>query len=774
MRPLHCMSRFSVFSALSLFVLWFDTPALAQVNIAGFNIVSERQERLGEKHWILTGAVELERGDTKIYADQIEFFEDQDRAVARGNVVFSQGNNRIAADSAEFSTKTALGTFHHAQGLANMQPPRQAPQPSGLIVPQVAGQEVDVIFFGEKIEKLGAKKYRITNGGFSTCVQPTPRWDLSADTVVLNIDDYTLLRQAIFKVKGVPMLYLPIFYYPTKEDGRATGFLLPTYGSSTIRGQTLHAAFFWAIDRSQDATFLYDWYSKTGTGGGAEYRYERGRGSNGTLTAYRLNERAADYQGANGTTTSTARRSYTINGSANHLLPGNFQARARVNYFSSITTNQTFNTDIYDASRNSRSYGGNVVGGWRSYSLNGTFERNEWFNTTTSSAVTGSSPRLSVSRSERPLYEDAPLYVSVGGEFAHLDRQTRDSDTIIDDRSVGRFDFTPRIRYPFKKWPWFTVNTSANWRETFYTRSLDPATGSVQDENLNRQYFTVLAQAVGPVLTRVWNTENNGYAERFKHSIEPYFNVQRTSAIERRDEIVQVDGIDTPYGDTTQVTYGLNNRLYAKRRVGQLSQAQEIVGVDIQQSYYTDARQSLVDPSHSTSYTGGVATKFSPVSLGVRVTPAQGLSATLRAEVDSRYRELRTLSLTSNASWSQRVQTSVGWSHKFFIRELSGFNDPANLDHYLNVSATARTRDNKYGANSSFNYDVLRSTMTQGRISAFYNAQCCGVAFEYQRYNFAGQPTFVVPADHRFFLSFTLAGLGNFSPFSGGLNGIPR
>ena len=64
--------------------------------------------------------------------------------------------------------------------------------------------------------------------------------------------------------------------------------------------------------------------------------------------------------------------------------------------------------------------------------------------------------------------------------------------------------------------------------------------------------------------------------------------------------------------------------------------------------------------------------------------------------------------------------------------------------------------------------------MLQERISGFYNAQCCGIAFEYQTYNFAGLPQYIVPSDHRFFLSFTLAGLGNFSPFSGGLGGVPR
>jgi hypothetical protein len=90
------------------------------------------------------------------------------------------------------------------------------------------------------------------------------------------------------------------------------------------------------------------------------------------------------------------------------------------------------------------------------------------------------------------------------------------------------------------------------------------------------------------------------------------------------------------------------------------------------------------------------------------------------------------------------------------------------------VASNVHTRDNRYGAMYSFNYDVLRSTMLQQRVSAFYNAQCCGLAFEYQRYNFGGIPSFIVPSDHRFFLSFTLAGLGNFSPFNGALSGVPR
>ena len=243
-------------------------PCRRTNTLSGFDSTSDSRERINENHWKLSGGVELnDQKDTKLYADDVEIFVDQDRAIATGNVLLTQGNNRIAADRADFNTKTRLGTFYNATGIANIQPPRRAPTP-GAFAPPLSTADTDVYFFGDVIEKIGAKKYKITNGGFSTCVQPTPRWDLHADTVVLNIDHYTLLRNAILNVKGVPLLYLPVMYYPTKEEDRATGILIPTYGVSSLRGQSIHNAFFWAINRSQDATFMHDWYSKAGQGFG--------------------------------------------------------------------------------------------------------------------------------------------------------------------------------------------------------------------------------------------------------------------------------------------------------------------------------------------------------------------------------------------------------------------------------------------------------------------------------------------------------------------------
>ena len=179
------------------------------------------------------------------------------------------------------------------------------------------------------------------------------------------------------------------------------------------------------------------------------------------------------------------------------------------------------------------------------------------------------------------------------------------------------------------------------------------------------------------------------------------------------------------------------------------------------------------DRQYATTFTGTQPNHFSPFALSVRATPTNDINATVRAEFDSRYKSLRTISASGTYAWSSRIQSTIGWSKKAFIEKLNGFNDPRFLDHYVNTSTSIHTQDNRVGGVYTFNYDVLRSTMLNQRVTGFYNAQCCGIAIEYMTYNFAGTSV-PVPADHRFFISFTLAGLGNFSPLNGALSGVPR
>jgi LPS-assembly protein len=765
-------------------------------------VSDSREASNNQKDWHFIGHVEVDRpgSDTKIYADDVMMYTGENKAIATGNVVMAQGDNRISAEHAEFNTETGLGTFYNATGFSTVKPPKTQPSRSGAMAPPpVTGQETVVIFFGEKIEKIGPKKYRITNGGFSTCVQPTPRWDLHAGTVLLNVDHYTMLTNAVLRVKGVPMFYTPFLYYPTKREDRATGFLMPTYGSSSLRGQSIHNGFFWAIDRSQDATLVHDYSSKTGQGFGSEYRYNLGTGD-GNIRAYVDNKHDATYVDDAGNSTSVGgSRSYQINGSANQQLPYGMRAIANVQYFSSIADSQTFNTNIYDATRNNRTFGGNLVGAWGKYTMNATFNHSEYFSSLTDSYLAGSLPRVSLTRNERPL-GDSPVYFSAAGEFVKTLNTSKVTDTTsgeqtVTDTGLSRVDFAPQIRYPFKKWLWFTVNSTVGWRETYYTRSYqvsdDPTVApKLVDTGLNRTLYTIQSQIVGPVFNRLWDTPDNHYAERFKHSIEPVLNIVRTSSVDNIAQIVKLDGIDQYVGGTT-LTYGLNNRFYAKRKLTPGGQAisRDIFDIELSQSYYTNQGAAQYDLQYQTTQGQLAPTHFSPIALNFRALPTDAINASLRAEFDARYHKLRQISAQGTYSWTTRLQVTGNWSKRGFIAEIPEFNDcrdvpltdpvtpctAASLDQAIGISSTMHTKDNKVGATVALNFDVLRSYLQNERVSFFYNAQCCGIALEYQAYNYGPfNVVSPVPSDHRFFLSFTLAGLGNFSPFNGALSGVPR
>jgi hypothetical protein len=255
--------------------------------------------------------------------------------------------------------------------------------------------------------------------------------------------------------------------------------------------------------------------------------------------------------------------------------------------------------------------------------------------------------------------------------------------------------------------------------------------------------------------------------------VEPYLNVTRTSSIDNFSRIVVTEGGDGTVGNATNMNYGLRNRFYAKRRTaGRPSQAQEIVSVEVSQTYYTDQRSVQYDRDYTSTHLDAPPSHFSPVRLSSRVSPANAFNATMSAEFDARYKQFRDMSVNGTYNWAGRVQSTAGWTKRFFIADLPGWNNPDFLGHYLNASTNVRTANNRYGTIYEFYYNLRETTMVRQSVTAFFNAQCCGIAMQYHRVNYGIYSP--IPTGNRFFLSVTLAGLGNFSPFSGAMAGVPR
>ena len=718
--------------------------------------------KLGADHVKLVGQVEIECGEQSFAADEVEIFTDTHKLLASGNVVFTTGNNRIAADRLEYNTETRTGVFHNATGTATLKEGGPQPQDRSMF----GTSEPDVYFYGKTLEKIGREKYRITSGGFTTCVQPTPRWSLTSGTVLLNLERHAILTNSLFKVKGVPVLYLPVFYYPVNKEDRATGLLIPTYGSSTIRGQTISNAFFWAINRSQDVTVLHDWFSRTGQGIGSEYRYVAGAGSDGQIRFYNLREHEAEFTEDGSTVTTPERRSYEIRGFMSQRIGKRFRARGRADYFSDITVQQTYNQNVYDASRRQRLFSGSVTGTVGSWNINAAFDRNEFFYGTTQSTVRGGTPRFSFQRAEKPLF-GSPVYFSLAGDASNLVAQRR---TITQDVNNGlaRFDLFPRVRFPFTKWQFLTITSSAAFRTTYWTERRDAEGLNIEDP-ISRNYYELSSQITGPVFNRIYNRPGSSYAEKLKHSIEPFLNLQRVSPIENFESIVQLDGIDTIVGQTTRVNYGVNNRFF--RKPGGGGRSREIMTVSLGQSYYSDARAAQYDRYYQTAQRSAPS-KFSPLSLQMRAWPADTIHATFRAEYDTEFSAIRTMSADGTVAVGDWLHTTAGWSQRRFIEGLSGFDDPDRLDHYLNSATTWKALRNRIGGTYTLNYDVRRGSFLQQRIMGYYNAQCCGFALEYQQFDLSGfRTTLPIDKDQRFNFSVTLAGIGSFSNFFGAFGG---
>ncbi len=750
------------------FVIVHAADARAQI-VPGWNTKQFSLERIDADRVRLMREVEIEgepgspNAGQKFFADDLEMNTRTGELTARGNVVFASPTVRISSDSVVFNTKTRMGKFSNANGIASLGARGQENR-------SMFGQlEPDVYFYGSEIEKIGPDKYRISKGGFTTCVQPTPRWEIVSGSSTINLDDYVVLRNAVIRVKDVPVFYLPMLYYPIQEDDRATGFLLPQYGSSLAMGSSISNAFFWAINRSQDATFFHDWMFSRGNGLGAEYRYMLGPQAQGNLRYYWLDEKQAVINGGE----RPPRRSEKIEGGLSQNLPFGLSARARVDYFSNVTVHQTYNHDFNLATNSNRTIDGGISGSWRSLSVNAQYRRNETFYNGEDSLLSGSAPGFTASLSGVRL-GPLPLFATVNAEAARVLYVENFGEESFDS-GLTKMDITPSIRAPLSTLPYLQVNATASYRSTYYSESLADDLTTQIGEPITRNYGDMRVDIIGPVVSRVFNPQN-AIADRLKHVLEPSFSVQRRTTIANQDRIpTRASGYDRVVGDTTQLNYGLTNRVLVRRDAAGQPQAgapRELLNVSIRQTYYTDENASKFDNSYSYGFNNRNPNAFSPIALTARATPTDPLAIDYRVEydpvpVDDNSPRLLGMSLNGTLR-AENADVTAGWTRQAF----ASIDRTSNASNFIQSVANVRFAGSKYGGNFTFNYDIARSILVNQRYVAFYNAQCCGISFEFQSFDYPNNDArFLLPKDRRFNMSFTLAGVGSFSNFFGAFGG---
>ncbi len=128
-------------------------------------------------------------------------------------------------------------------------------------------------------ERRDGNRTEMDRAVFSACQlcpdhpQRPPLWQIKAVKVIHHQTAQRIdYEDAFLEVYGIPIAYTPFFSHPDPTVKRRSGFLTPTYGSSTELGLKLVTPYHFVLGPHRDATFQPLFTSKEGVVLAGEYR----------------------------------------------------------------------------------------------------------------------------------------------------------------------------------------------------------------------------------------------------------------------------------------------------------------------------------------------------------------------------------------------------------------------------------------------------------------------------------------------------------------------
>ncbi len=700
-------------------VAWSHDPPPAGTMITR----AERVSREGSQV-VLDGYAQVAYGGLRIQADRIEIDEEALRVRATGNVVFERRDEKVVAESMEGSLEGGTAIFRNARG--------------------VLGQ--DFHFVAETLEELEDGAFAIEQGAFTTCAQPNPRWNFTASRAVVRPEKHVWLRNVSFRVKNVPVTYFPALYYPLEEDGRQTGFLIPRYSRSDLRGHLFSQGFYWAINRSMDTTLSVDHFTVSGTGLGMEYRYRGPSGSRGEAEGFLINDKT------------TENREYSLSFNVAQRLPARFRLSAAGDIFSSFDFSRRFQDSFSRSTRRYKRTKVDLSGQLFRHRIKFKIDRKDTQYTSRSS-VRQTLPQFSISRRNLNLLSQF-VQLSYETNYVRVGRSRRD-----DFQEWNRLFVGPTLGISMPEVPFLQLRAEIDAGYLRYGGSIDPETDEfTPDLQLSRRFYGTSVQMSGPKLERIFDTPGGFYAARYKHLIEPEASWDYRKSDDKFDLVNRFDRYDSS-SQANQISFGLVNRVLAKRyRDGvEESSATDVITWRIQQSWYFDPTAGAYDSQYvSSSFEDSeVEIRKSPIRSDFRFTPDQSVNGdwTMEWDPDERlFTSIRTGVRIGDRLSNRRF--NFNWSRR--ARRIGGDDsDEVSVKSYLRAGTDFfPTEVIRTGVD--VNYDISERRLSNIRLRADFLFQCCGLNVEWIRYNLTSRN------ENIFHFGITLGGITSFGFGAGG------
>jgi len=752
-----------------------DIPAKSTAADAAQDVVIRAETQEYEGAMVrLRGAVYIRAHGYELRADQATYNTESGEATAQGNLQLSGGQEDllIHASHGTYNVKTETGKFYDVAGTTGMR------YRGGAKVTLTSSNPF--AFRGKEVDRLGPEDYQVLHGMVTTCQLPNPKWSFRSGHIKFHIGGVARIYNTTFWLKDIPILYLPFAQHPVEQLGRQTGFLIPTFGESSSKGFIVGDAFYWAINRSSDATLGAEYFSQRGSAEHGDFRARPSETSAIDVTYFGVIDRGLKTTDANGNTVTTNQGGEDVTAYAYGKLPWGFYGSANIEYLSryifrlAFTENfaQAVNSEVKSDAFATRTFDG--------YSFSIFARRYQNFQSTVPGDVITilHTPSLEFNSVERSLA--GPLDLSFDAAAESLSRREPGLRTAS---SVGRVDVYPELSLPAFLNGW-SFRPSLAARETYYTQELLPNgnIGVAGTDDVNRNDVEAEFEMRPPTLVRVFDTPV--LHRKLKHTIEQQITYRYVNGIENFARILRFDERDIA-SDTNEVEYTITNRLYA-RGVDEkqcppdhpdaddakcAAGPRESLTWEIGEKYFLDptfggavvnGRRNVFTSSEDFT---GIAfltgpRNFSPVVSRLRAHSSSKTEVEWALDYDPKMGHISSSNVSFNYQMSQwrvgasdtllrtpgEVFTSANIVdaptvfHQY--RLLGGYGSPSKrgISFAGNVGVDVRTNDFQYSAaQTSYNWD------------------CCGLSFEYRRFGLGS-----VRNENQFRFALTLANIGSF------------
>lgn len=215
-------------------------------------LIGDQIHRTADDRVILQGAAQVRRIDSVVKGDQIEYDRATGEVDVRGNGLLMRGGNIVTGPHLRYNVGTDQG---HVE------------QPSFRLGARAGAGTAD------SADIFSRDHLRLYDMRYSGCPCPNPAWYIESSRVDLHLDQNEgVARNGVLYFKDVPILYSPYLTFPLSDE-RKSGFLLPTYGTSSNSGFELTTPYYLNLAPNYDATLFPRYMSKRGLQLGTEVRY---------------------------------------------------------------------------------------------------------------------------------------------------------------------------------------------------------------------------------------------------------------------------------------------------------------------------------------------------------------------------------------------------------------------------------------------------------------------------------------------------------------------